>query len=51
MSQQSSNLILSDVRLSGTILMVSQELAELSTCLHEVAQRVMSNELENAQYN
>ena len=47
MSQQPSNLILSDVNLSKTFLMVAQELAGLSTCLHEVLQGVMCIELEN----
>ena len=50
MSQQTSNLILSEVNLSKTILMVAQELAGLSSCLHEVLQGVMHTELENVQY-
>ena len=50
MSQQPSNLISSDVNLSETISMVAQELAGLSTRLHEVLQGVMRIELENAQY-
>ena len=49
-SQQPSDLILSEVNLSETILMVAQELAGLTTCLHEVSQEVMRIELENAQY-
>ena len=50
MSQQPNDLILFEVNLSKTILMVAQELAGLSTCLHEVLQGVMCIELENVQY-
>lgn len=50
MSQQPSVLISAEVNLSKTILMVAQELAGLSTCLHEVLQGVVHIELENAQY-
>ena len=50
MSQQPSNLILSDVNLSKIISMIAQELAGLSTCLHEVLQGVMRIEFENVQY-
>ena len=50
MSQQPSDLISSEVNLSKTISMKSQELAGLSTRLHEVLQGVMHIELGNAQY-
>ena len=51
MSQQPSNLILSNVNLSKTILIFAQELDELSTCLHEVLQGVTHIELRMRSIN